>query len=213
MARIENFARCSNGHIIPYGAEFCPWCGERASGSLGEASPVAVNDSPRTINMEQTGGMETNTMVLNESCDAGSKIADSFGGMETHTMVLNESPVAPERTVIMRPKDSKNSTSRIVAFLVTYDFSQEGTFYPLHEGRETIGRGSGASITVNDSKMSKEHAVILYRNKKFIFEDRLSTNGSLLNGKDAIGQLELHHGDIIEMGMAKYIFVEIPQNA
>lgn len=189
MARTENFSRCSNGHIIPYGAEFCPWCGESAGGSPKVASPVVNNDSPKTINMEQTGGMET------------------------HTMVLNESPVASERTVIMRPKGSKNNTSRIVGFLITYDASQEGSFYPLHEGRETIGRGSDASISINDSKLSKEHAVILYRNNKFIFEDRLSTNGSLLNGKDAIGQFELHHGDIIEMGMAKYIFVEIPQNA
>lgn len=189
MSRTENFSRCSNGHIIPYGAEFCPWCGESAGSSTNAASPVESDDSLKTINMEQTGGMEN------------------------HTMALNESPVAPERTVIMRPKGSKNNASRIVGFLITYDASQEGAVYPLHEGRETIGRGSDVSITVNDSNLSKEHAVLLYRNKKFIFEDRLSTNGSLLNGKEVIGQFELHHGDIIEMGMAKYIFVEIPQNS
>lgn len=189
MARTENFSRCSNGHIIPYGAEFCPWCGESAGANPKAASSAANDDSLKTINMEQTGGMET------------------------HTMGLNESPVAPERTVIMRPQGSKNNASRIVGFLITYDASQEGAFYPLHEGRETIGRGSGATITINDSQLSKEHAVILYRNKKFIFEDRLSTNGSVLNGKETIGQIELHHGDVLELGNAKYIFVEIPQNS
>ncbi len=194
MAKTENFSRCSNGHIIPYGAEFCPWCGESASNNPKEASPAENYESVRTINMEQTGSIPT------------------AGGMETHTVVLNESPAAPERTIIVRPQDKKSGTSRIVGFLVSYDASQEGAFYPLHEGREIIGRGSGATITISDSKLSQEHAVILYRNKKFIFEDKLSTNGSLLNGKDAIGQFELHHGDVLEMGNAKYVIVEIPQN-
>ena len=24
----ERFRRCINGHIVPNGAKFCPWCGE-----------------------------------------------------------------------------------------------------------------------------------------------------------------------------------------
>lgn len=191
MSDNEKNSRCPNGHIIPFGSDFCPWCGE-AAGKNSEDIPAAGNDEPaRTINMEQTGGA---------------------GTMDNHTVVLDGSPLAQERTVIMRPKDSNNGTSRIVGFLVTYDTVQAGTYYPLHEGRETIGRGSGATITVNDSKLSQEHAVILYRNKKFIFQDSLSTNGSALNGKEAVGQLELHHGDVLEMGNAKYVIVEIPQN-
>ncbi len=192
MSDNDKNSRCPNGHIIPFGSDFCPWCGETA-GNNSVDMPAAGNDDPaRTSNMEQTG---------------------STGSMGIHTVMLDESPLAQDRTVIMRPQDSKRNISRIVGFLMTYDTAQAGTYYPLHEGRQTVGRGSGATITINDSQLSQEHAVILYRNSKFLFEDSLSTNGSVLNGKEAVGQLELHHGDILEMGNAKYVIVEIPQNA
>ena len=190
MPKNDNFSRCSNGHIIPYGADFCPWCGERASNDLQTAS--AGESEVKTINMETMGSTQ-----------------DS----ERRTVMLNMSPAAPERTIIMRPQSNQNVTGRIVGFIITYSITPLGTFYPLHEGRETIGRGNGSSIKIDDRQLSKEHAVILYRNKKFIFEDRLSTNGSMINGNDTIGQVELHHGDVLEMGKYTYIFVEIPQNA
>lgn len=191
MSDNEKNSRCPNGHIIPFGSDFCPWCGERASNNSADMPAAGNNDPARTLNMEQTG---------------------SAGTMENHTVVLGESPLAQDRTIIMRHQERKKNISRIVGFLVTCDAAQAGTYYPLHEGRQTIGRGSGATINVNDSKLSQEHAVILYRNKKFIFEDSLSTNGTLLNGKEVIGQLELHHGDVLEMGNSKYVIVEIPQN-
>ncbi len=192
MSKKENFSRCSNGHIIPYGAEFCPWCGEVAG-----STPA--------------GGAEESYA----SIEAGNTIEASApaAGPEKQTIVLEKSPVAPERTVVMRPRSEQNVTGRIVGFLMTYDKDPLGTYYPLHEGRETIGRGDDVSIRIDDTQLSKEHAVILYRNGMFIFEDRLSSNGTLLNGKDAIGQYELHHGDVLKMGTAKYVFVEIPHNA
>lgn len=192
MSKKENFSRCSNGHIIPYGAEFCPWCGEVAG-----STPV--------------GGAEESYA----SIEAGNTIEASApaAGPEKQTIVLEKSPVAPERTVVMRPRSEQNVTGRIVGFLMTYDKDPLGTYYPLREGRETIGRGDDVSIRIDDTQLSKEHAVILYRNGMFIFEDRLSSNGTLLNGKDAIGQYELHHGDVLKMGTAKYVFVEIPHNA
>lgn len=192
MPKTDNFSRCSNGHIIPYGADFCPWCGEAASNNPKPSSAGMIDDSVKTINMEPSGNTQ-----------------DS----EHRTVMLTGNPAAPERTVVMRPESSQNVTGRIVGFLMTYSSNPLGAYYPLHEGRETIGRGKEASIRIDDTQLSKEHAVILYRNKKFIFEDRLSTNGSILNGSDAIGQFELHHGDVLEMGKAKYVFVEIPQNA
>lgn len=190
MQSTEKFSRCSNGHIIPYGADFCPWCGEAASNDPKNISTNS-DDMVKTINLEKSGGTQKS---------------------ERKTIVLNISPTLGERTLIVRRESNQNITGRIVAFLMTYTSNPLGTYYPLHEGRESIGRGPEVSIGIDDTQLSKEHAIILYRNGKFIFEDRLSTNGTLLNGKDAIGQFELHHGDILEMGKSKYIFVEIPQN-
>ena len=197
MSKNEKFSRCSNGHIIPYGAEFCPWCGELANGNPG---------GPK-----DGGAAEENYA----SVEAGNTVEPPVPGAksEKQTIVLTKSPVAPERTIVMRPRSSENVTGRIVGFLMTYDRDPLGTYYPLHEGRETIGRGDDVTIRIDDTQLSKKHAVILYRNGMFLFEDRLSSNGTLLNGKDAIGQYELQHGDVLKMGTAKYVFVEIPHNA
>ena len=199
MSKKENFSRCSNGHIIPYGAEFCPWCGEVASNAPGGSAPAS---SPRAEDSYVS-------IEAGNTIDASASAARS----EKQTIVLDKSPVAPERTVVMRPRSTQNVTGRVVGFLVTYDQDPQGTSYPLHEGRQTIGRGDDVTIRIDDTQLSKEHAVILYRNGMFLFEDRLSSNGTLLNGKDAIGQYELHHGDVLKMGTAKYVFVEIPHNA
>ncbi len=199
MSKKENFSRCSNGHIIPYGAEFCPWCGEVASNAPAGSTPAS---SPRAEDSYVS-------IEAGNTIDASASAARS----ERQTIVLDKSPVAPERTVVMRPRTTQNVTGRVVGFLVTYDQDPLGTSYPLHEGRQTIGRGDDVTIRIEDTQLSKEHAVILYRNGMFLFEDRLSSNGTLLNGKDAIGQYELHHGDVLKMGTAKYVFVEIPHNA
>ncbi len=202
MSKNEKFSRCSNGHIIPYGAEFCPWCGELAGSNPGGTAGGA---SERSVAEENYASVLAGNTV-EPPVAPGAK-------SEKQTIVLSKSPVAPERTIVMRPRSSENVTGRIVGFLMTYDRDPLGTYYPLHEGRETIGRGDDVTIRIDDTQLSKEHAIILYRNGTFIFEDRLSSNGTLLNGKDAIGQYELQHGDVLKMGTAKYVFVEIPHNA
>ena len=113
MSKKENFSRCSNGHIIPYGAEFCPWCGEVASNAPAGSAPAS---SPRA----------EDSYV---SIEAGNTIdaSASASRSERQTIVLDKSPVAPERTVVMRPRTTQNVTGRIVGFLVTYDQDPLGT--------------------------------------------------------------------------------------
>ncbi len=180
----ESFKRCINGHIVPHDATYCPWCGE-------------IMSKKQQVNKDNS---KTNTILL-----------DGEGQHERHTIKIEDISNNNEKTIVFN-KSRKNDTSigKLVAFLVTYEIIPNGSYFPIREGREIIGRSASATIKIDDAQLSKEHAVILYRNNKFIFEDLLSTNGSYINGHDVIGRKELHHSDIIEMGNHKFIFVEIP---
>jgi pSer/pThr/pTyr-binding forkhead associated (FHA) protein/RNA polymerase subunit RPABC4/transcription elongation factor Spt4 len=191
----EPFVRCSKGHIVTDGAEFCPWCGE-----LVKQAQVTQNTENRTVQM-------TEQMTNNVTYETDRK---TIRIPSTDTLKFNG---GEDRTVVMRPGGKKDGPprGRIVGFLVSYTISPSGKFYTLYEGRETIGR-KNTTICIDDTQLSSEHAVLLHRNGRFIFEDRLSTNGSKVNGRDVLGQIDLNHGDVLEMGSHIYILVSIPQS-
>lgn len=184
MSDKDSFIRCINGHIVPNEATYCPWCGEI----------ISKNNKPA----QKKSRLETISLEKEQN-------------IGRHTIKINDININSEKTIIFNKSKKNNSNiGKLVAFLVTYGISPNGTYFPIREGREIIGRAASATIKIDDAQLSKEHAIILYRNNKFIFEDLLSTNGSFVNGKDVIERIELHHSDIIEMGNNKFIFVEIP---
>ncbi|MDR1608311.1 MAG: FHA domain-containing protein [Deltaproteobacteria bacterium] len=174
----SSFLRCSNGHIIPEGAEFCPWCGEKAA-----QQPLSPNDSWVTA----PNPLRKTIKITNES--------------------------DRKRTVIQRPGQDPvkdEGLPALVGFLVSFSLDKEGAFFPLREGRQTIGQGPKSRIKIDDKMLSEEHAVILYRNDKFVFEDKLSSNGSKINGVEAEGQKIIQHGDILGLGAHTYVLVTLP---
>ncbi|GHV57751.1 hypothetical protein FACS189460_4820 [Deltaproteobacteria bacterium] len=186
----ENFIRCPNGHIAADGAQFCPWCGaDMRQGGGTETQKIQNTENYRdTVPLNQPGGAagERRTVALTRPGD--------------------------KRTIIRRPGDTADPAegqARLVGFLVSYTLAPAGKFFELREGRQNIGSGRAVRIQVDDQQLSEEHAVILYRQGRFIFEDRLSSNGSSLNGQDVVGQMELRHGDQLTLGSHTYIFVRI----
>lgn len=183
-----HFSRCSNGHIVTGGSRFCPWCGEEI-GSGGRGATERYQPGPdsqkfrETRKMSQTGGRQT--QVLSQA----------------------------QRTRIIRPGAGQETAGepRLVGFLVSYSLDPDGFFFILRDGRQTLGSGSEADLRVEDTRLSREHAVLLFRHGRFIFEDRLSSNGSFLNGQELIGQREIFHGDRLALGEHQYILIGVPQ--
>jgi ABC transport system ATP-binding/permease protein len=62
-----------------------------------------------------------------------------------------------------------------------------------------IGRDSEADIHLNESNVSRKHAVIRNLDARYILEDLNSTNGTYVNGQ-CVQSVELHDGDLIEIG-------------
>jgi len=75
----------------------------------------------------------------------------------------------------------------------------EGREFALNQAETTIGRAPGNHIVLQDSDVSRLHAVVHAVGDRFILEDRESTNGTYVNHKQ-VTHARLATGDLIELG-------------
>ena len=77
--------------------------------------------------------------------------------------------------------------------------------HPLHSFPFSIGRVESADLQIDDSRVSREHAVILREGKAYRVRDLHSTNGTLLNGQ-RMQDAELSDGDILVIAGVEFTF-------
>ena len=198
MAR---YKKCPNGHSYPADRAECPIC-----------------------NSGKQGGMSTdNDMVTQiihglDADDAGSKttmnseeIPNTTPNFDPHrdfskTMVEDEIEEESENGTITNRRETR-AASRLVGWLVTYSLDPNGTDFRLYEGRNIIGKDISCGVCINDKKVSSQHAILLYRNEKFRIKDKLSTNGTIVNGEDIDDEsVVLNDGDVIQIGETMLLF-------
>jgi hypothetical protein len=82
-----------------------------------------------------------------------------------------------------------------------------GSHLQLRYPTTTFGRGAGNDYRfADDTLMSRAQAVIICESNRFVLRDLNSTNGTLLNS-NAVTEVDLHPGDIIEMGEMQMEFI------
>jgi hypothetical protein len=100
-----------------------------------------------------------------------------------------------------------NAPRALAGFLVSYEGSELGSFYPIHQGQNLVGRkgaAPGLAIELEHGTTSSRHAMILAsaRPGRVKIEDVGSTNGTFVGdlmlerGK----KHELKDGDVIRFG-------------
>lgn len=96
----------------------------------------------------------------------------------------------------------------LVGFLVSFENVQLGQYWPIHQGRNVVGRqgaATGLDIEVSHPTTSSLHAVLLASATpgRVVVEDTSSTNGTFVNDNAlAPGQRwELRDGDRIRFGL------------
>ena len=121
-----------------------------------------------------------------------------------------------DKTAIHKPvaddsgTESTGSTGRkLVGWLVSFSWNNEGQDYRLREGKTMLGADSKCDIVVGDSQVSAHHATILYRGGKFKIKDEFSTNGTLIDGNEIEDQTDLEDGNTITIGKADFLFRRI----
>jgi pSer/pThr/pTyr-binding forkhead associated (FHA) protein len=75
-----------------------------------------------------------------------------------------------------------------------------GKTYPLTGVEVTIGRDVTNDIVINDSEVSRQHAVLKLQGSSYVLEDRGSTNGSSINNQRLSGPHTLRHGEVLGFG-------------
>lgn len=65
----------------------------------------------------------------------------------------------------------------------------------------TVGRGNANDLVLNDSSVSRFHAVFKLQDNGVVIADRGSTNGVILNGQPIQEESHLKNGDIVQVGL------------
>ena len=95
--------------------------------------------------------------------------------------------------------------------------------FPFHASNALVGRVDRASgvaesvlgvdltslDTADSPSVSRRHAQLLLRKGRYLVHDLKSTNGTRVNGKELgpDSRVELHHGDTVQFGDVKLIFI------
>lgn len=95
----------------------------------------------------------------------------------------------------------------LAGFLVSYEDNDLGVFWPLHQGRNLIGRkdsAEGLNVEIDHPTTSSRHAIVFARARPGHLEiqDPGSTNGTFVNdARLEIGaRTQLHDGDRVRFG-------------
>jgi Protein of unknown function (DUF3662)/FHA domain len=76
---------------------------------------------------------------------------------------------------------------------------------PVESTTMTIGRGLSNDIILEDTRVSRHHAQLRYKSRRFWITDLGSTNGTSVNG-ERVNETALRDGDVISLGGLELTF-------
>lgn len=83
----------------------------------------------------------------------------------------------------------------------------------MRSNRLTVGRDAANDLAINDSNLSRHHAVFETKGGSILVSDCNSRNGTMLNGNPILGAVEVFDGDVINLAGACEISVEVRKTA
>jgi hypothetical protein len=152
---------------------------------LAQERGFSMLEHPRVVLAEDAAVVRRGIQVVAEMTSAGST--------EETTQML-----APVTTPAARPARRSHAT----LLLQTPTGPQ---LIELQSTQVTLGRGLGNDIILEDSRVSRHHAQLRYRQRRFWISDMGSTNGTFVNG-DPVSETALRDGDTISLGGLELTF-------
>ena len=118
-----------------------------------------------------------------------------------------------DKTMIIGAGSDDGSTARskrkLVGWLVSFTLDEAGTDFRLFEGKNKLGRNLTNDIRIfQDTKISGEHATLLFRGTDLFVKDEMASNPSFHNGDEIMpGQtVAVNDGDVLKFGDNEFIF-------
>jgi hypothetical protein len=94
----------------------------------------------------------------------------------------------------------------LMVMLRVLEGQEPGKGYPIHQTPVSLGRDALCDVSITDSRLSRQHAMIYYFAPDFYLKDLGSTNGSFVNDK-RIKQSAIKNGDKIKLGSTLLEFI------
>jgi Protein of unknown function (DUF3662)/FHA domain len=114
------------------------------------------------------------------------------GEQTSQTQVIQPMPASPAAAARARLLLSSRSGTHVI---------------PLESTLLTVGRGLNNDIILEDTRVSRHHAQLRYRARRFWVTDTGSTNGTFVNGEQ-VAERALRDGDVISLGGLELTFKE-----
>lgn len=210
---MNGFKQCANGHFFKEDIASCPYC---PSGQ--QVSPSSASNMDKTM-VPGGGGMEDKTQVFGGQSTSSNAATSVFGS--NSGAPAGGAPRDLNRTYIAGVTDTvaadgtpnldaaSRAARKIVGWILSYTLDPMGVDYRIYEGSNTIGRDPENTITITkDPTISGEHVNILYRNGKFYIKDKMTANGTYLNGEELEVEkaYDLIDGDLLRFGNTEFKF-------
>ena len=120
--------------------------------------------------------------------------------------LLEAQPTIPVRTLSEGPSPSGQPAVETAARLVVLTNELAGQEFSLARASVVIGRTDENDIVINHRSISRHHAKIVREGDRHTIVDLQSANGVRVNNED-YERIELHAGDVVELGHVKLRFV------
>jgi pSer/pThr/pTyr-binding forkhead associated (FHA) protein len=130
----------------------------------------------------------------------------------------NTPPQGQPPIVVPAPQIGPGGRRELVAFIVSYQGDPFGAYWPIHAGRNVVGRAGaadGLDLEINDPTTSSQHAAfhVDAATRGVHLEDLGSTNGTFVNEEPLgpQGRRELRDGDRVRFGGFTLVLKVIPR--
>ena len=138
----------------------------------------------------------------------------SFFTMKVNSERTQSSPEKQETTAVEYATSVRRSSEEpVCGWLVAVSGDHFGESFELYSGKNAIGRNSNNKIILNrDKGVSREHhAFIIFEPKKRVYflQPGDSSGLTYLNGDCITETKQLKHGDVLELGASRLLFVPL----
>ncbi len=198
---------CKNGHLYdPSISADCPECAAMAGKTVPLAGGVTFGPAD---DIGKTQPMRRDTEPVNPPvshwADASDFMSGAYmGGAGNYSPTM---PVNYDRGI------ETKAAQPVTGWLVCINGPEKGKDYRLHEEYNYIGRSSKMDVCIaGDPTVSREnHAIIAYDTQERMFYFAPVSGASIVrhNGKAVLGNVELKHGDRIQVGKGTFLFVPL----
>jgi hypothetical protein len=149
----------------------------------------------------------------------------NFTMLEHPNVALAEDAAVPRRTIQvvaeMTTQPESDGTTKVMSgtmqlqahpqsksrALLLLETTKGVTPIPLETTLLTIGRGLDNDIVLEDTRVSRHHAQLRYKTRRFWVTDLGSTNGTFING-ERVSEAVINNGDSLSLGGLELTFRE-----